>query len=80
MGAQSLPGLPSEANNSGSDTPQIDGEIQLHLRRLSKREPVTKLKALQASCLPTSIPVTFLARAGKFLFDTGFQSHVDSFR
>jgi len=46
MGAQSLAG-PSELSTSGPQTSQLDGEIQLHLRRLSKREPVTKLKALQ---------------------------------
>jgi hypothetical protein len=57
MGAQSLPEQPSEAANSGPETSQMDGEIQLYLRRLSKREPITKLKALQASCL-TPILVT----------------------
>jgi hypothetical protein len=29
-------------------TAQIDGEVAQHLRHLSKRDPVTKLKALQA--------------------------------
>ncbi len=55
-GAQPL-ARPAEAASDAGDpraaepalTPgDLDGELLQHLRRLSKRDPVTKLKALQA--------------------------------
>lgn len=48
MGSQSLvaPGK-GEASTSVESAADLDPEIALHLRRLSKREAVTKLKALQ---------------------------------
>ena len=51
MGSQSLAAPVSEASASEPETSQMNAEIQLHLRRLSKREPVTKLKALQVADL-----------------------------
>lgn len=49
MGSQSLAAPVSNASASEPETSQLNAEIQLHLRRLSKREPVTKLKALQVA-------------------------------
>ena len=51
MGSQSLAAPGSEAGTSERETSQLNAEIQLHLRRLSKREPITKLKALQVGHL-----------------------------
>lgn len=62
MGAQSLAAGRTgsgEASTSAEPSADLNPEIAQHLRRLSKREAVTKLKALQVSSSPQQASNSF---------------------
>lgn len=68
MGSQSLAEVRASttADSTGAGATDafglmhLDGEVSLHLRRLSKRDATTKLKALQASSQQLHSPVNTL--------------------